>query len=206
MPKYYTIKEISNMLEMPEVKVSIWIESGQLESTQSTDGSRVVDQKILLNYLRANKKSIPAELEKSGKPKLLIVEDDEDVIDFSTEVVKHLPYKVKVQIATTGYTAGIKVVKFKPDIVILDIMLPGINGFEVCGLIRQELGKDVKVLAVTGYYSDENWKKIMAAGADQFLPKPIILNDLEKILVEFLDSFKDKYNLIEKPGFNEEDR
>ena len=172
MKKHYTTTEISKLLGVTAATINGWINSGAMRSFKTPGGHNRIRQDVLLDFLSKNNIPIPPELETGNMPKILVVEDDEDVRDFVLAVIEDLKYLVEIELAKDGYAAGNKVVKFSPDIVILDIMLPGSNGFEICKQIRNELGKNVKVLAITGYYSEENKKKILEAGADAFMRKP----------------------------------
>lgn len=198
MKKHYTTTEIGILLGVTTATINGWINSGKLSAFKTPGGHNRIRQDVLLDFLSRNKIPVPPELETSNKPKILIVEDDEDVRDFVIAVIENLEYVVEVEVATDGYTAGNKVVKFKPDLVILDIMLPGLNGFEICRQIRGELGKNVKVLAITGYYSEENKRKILEAGANAFMRKPMLLDEFKKTLNRFILSCGSKYHLKKK--------
>lgn len=80
----------------------------------------------------------------------------------------------QTEIAAEGFEAGVKVMEFKPGLIILDLIIPGIDGFEVCRKIKGNPGTShIRVLAVSGYVTAENRDRIMEAGADCYLPKPI---------------------------------
>ncbi|MFW6134933.1 MAG: response regulator [Elusimicrobiota bacterium] len=198
MKNYYTTTEISKLLGVTTATVNGWINEKELKSFRTPGGHNRVRREALLEFMKNNNIPIPPELDTSTAPKLLIVEDDQDVREFITAVIKDLEYEVEVDIAEDGYTAGNKVVKFKPDVVILDIMLPGVNGFEICRGIRKELGDKVKVLAITGYFSDDNRKKMMDAGADGFMRKPMTLKELKKKIDKYIKSTTNKYYLKKK--------
>ncbi|MCP4649794.1 MAG: response regulator [PVC group bacterium] len=198
MKNHYTTTEVSKLLGVTTATVNSWINQGALPSFKTPGGHNRIRQDHLLGFLTNNNIPIPPELGINSSPKVLIVDDDEDVRDFVLAVLEDIGYQVDIEIALNGYTAGNKVVKFRPDIVILDIMLPGVNGNEICRQIREELGKDVKVLAITGYYSEENKRKILEAGANAFMRKPMLLDELKKVVNKFILSYKDKYHLQKK--------
>ena len=78
-------------------------------------------------------------------------------------------------------------VDFTPDLVILDLMLPGVNGFDVCRQIRADPDNaGIRILAVTGYDTPENMKKIMDAGADRYLTKPMDTREIVKAVSQLL--------------------
>ena len=78
------------------------------------------------------------------------------------------------RVAKDGFTAGRMLAEYVPDMVILDLMLPGIDGFQVCRQIRQDQDlAGTKILAVTGYDTPENLRRIMDAGADNVSRCPL---------------------------------
>jgi CheY-like chemotaxis protein len=75
--------------------------------------------------------------------------------------------------AYDGFEAGRQVAAHKPTVILLDIMMPGIDGIEVCRSLKQDPdASDIRVVAMTGYYTPEIEKKILAAGAQVLLKKP----------------------------------
>jgi len=77
-------------------------------------------------------------------------------------------------LARDGFGAGSKVQSFKPDVILLDLMMPGMNGFEVCKALSSDSATDaIKIIAITGFYSAENVSRIIEAGASACLQKPI---------------------------------
>ncbi len=82
--------------------------------------------------------------------------------------------------ASDGFEAGHQVTKLKPDLVLLDIKLPGIDGFKVCKLIKK-YDSNIKIIAITGHPSEKIRKKILQSGAHYYLKKPIGFEDLSPI-------------------------
>ena len=79
-----------------------------------------------------------------------------------------------LRVVNDGFTAARLLNDFLPDLIILDLLLPGINGFEICKQIKQDrFLKDTKILTVTGYDSEKHRAKILAAGTDDYLSKPM---------------------------------
>jgi CheY-like chemotaxis protein len=116
--------------------------------------------------------------------KIMVIDDDPDIGNLIAVLVKEITTDIEVKVVNDGFSAGRMLDDYLPDLIILDLMLPGINGFEVCKSLKtNELFADTKILAITGYDSDENRKKIFTCGANDYLTKPINLTELqEKIL------------------------
>ena len=120
----------------------------------------------------------------AGK-KVLIVDDDPHIQELLTQMLSVQEFETEV--ASDGFEAGIKVMEFKPSLIILDLFMPGMDGFEVCKRVKGNLGtSQIKILAITGYDSKENREQIMEAGADGYMAKPVAmdtpLRHLEKLL------------------------
>lgn len=115
----------------------------------------------------------------STKGRKILVIDDEPTVG---EVLKDLfsgKSHVEVQVVMDGFAAGLKLQEYFPDLIILDLMLPGVDGFAVCKKIRgNELHYGVKILAITGYDSEENYRRIIECGADDYLPKPFQADEI----------------------------
>jgi CheY-like chemotaxis protein len=97
-------------------------------------------------------------------------------------VIKSRDQTIQIEIARDGFEAGAKVESFRPHALLLDLMMPGIDGFEVCRRLRaRPTLNHVRIVAMTGFPSQENIERIMSAGADACLPKPL---DPERLLAE----------------------
>jgi len=82
--------------------------------------------------------------------------------------------------ASDGFEAGLQVSHFKPDLVILDIMMPDINGYEVCQKIKcNPLTKDTKVIVLSAYLDENAFKQMKDYGADACFSKPLPLGQLK---------------------------
>jgi CheY-like chemotaxis protein len=109
-----------------------------------------------------------------GPLRVLIVDDDKSVVGFLKELLEGTSDPVTVEVAYDGFEAGRKVHAFAPDIVLLDYMMPGIKGSEVCRQIKQIPGlANVRVIAMSGLLSPEYEAELVAAGAECCLTKPV---------------------------------
>ena len=203
--KHYTSTYLSNILGVTVATINNWINSGELPGFRTLGGHYRIPRDSLIIFLNKRNIPIPAELKATNYPRILIVEDDLDAREFLVDVINELDYFVETEVAVDGFSAGSKVSSFKPDFVILDIMLPGINGFEVCRQIKNDF-KEIKILAMTGYYSEENKKRIFDAGADIFMRKPIELDELKKTIDKIILSKTKKYliKIKKREGGNKE--
>lgn len=117
--------------------------------------------------------------------KILIVDDDLNIQKLLTKMLSR--YQYQAEAASDGFEAGLKVMEFKPDLIILDLFMPRMSGFEMCKRIKKNSATShIKILIITGYDTQENKNRIMEAGADDYLGKPlkkeIFLKKVEKLL------------------------
>jgi len=103
--------------------------------------------------------------------RILIVDDEPNIVVPLQFLMEQKGYQVRI--AENGEAAIEAIETFKPDLVLLDIMLPGINGFEVCQTIRdnKDLG-NIKIVLVTALGRDIDMEKGIALGADAYITKP----------------------------------
>jgi two-component system, OmpR family, response regulator len=94
-----------------------------------------------------------------------------------------------VQTANSGYSAGIKTHEFKPDLIILDYMLPDVNGNVVCRTIRENPGfADTKIIIVSGVVNQDEIADLMKSGADDFVKKPFNIEKLVERIGQLVDA------------------
>lgn len=116
--------------------------------------------------------------------RILIVDDDAAFARYLTELAASTDHgPAEVAVAADGFEAGLLMHDFRPQVVLLDLMMPGLDGFEVCRRIKAEpYGGAIRVIALTGYQTPENIGRILAAGAEVCLPKPIDEDRLLELL------------------------
>ena len=111
------------------------------------------------------------------RKKVLVVEDDLHVKDMICQLIQSLEERCDIVEASTGEEALSMVDKEKPDLIVLDIFLPSMNGFEFCQKVKGEMGlSKMKILAITGFPENDNIKKIYDSGADLCIMKPLHLD------------------------------
>ena len=110
--------------------------------------------------------------------KLLIVDDDQDLVDLIKDGFER-DGRFDIRTANNGFDAGMGVKEFRPDLVILDVMLPDINGKEVCQRVRNDPSMDmVKILCISGMVEHSKVDALKTAGANDFMQKPFAIDDL----------------------------
>jgi excisionase family DNA binding protein len=178
---HLTPNEVAELLMVNPVTVRQWAARGLLPSLTTPGGHR----RFLLSDVEefARSRGSAPVARRSGRPdRVLIVDDDTQLALYVAELIKARDPRIAIEVASDGFEAGTKVESFRPHALLLDLMMPGMDGFEVCRHLRSRPTLNhVRIVAMTGFPSQENVERIMAAGADACLPKPL---DPERLLAE----------------------
>jgi len=162
--------------------VANWIDQHELRAGRTPGGHRRIQAKDLLEFLRARNLPVPPELN-PPPPRALVVDDEKGVTTLLSAAIRQEFPEYEVIEAHDGFAAGEWVASTRPRVVILDLRMPGMDGFEVCRRIKsREDGEAIAVIAVTAHPSPEVEQKILQCGASALLTKPV---DLEALMREF---------------------
>lgn len=186
--RFLSTGDMANYCEVTSAAVLKWIDSGKLPVFTTPGGHYRVLRTDFRDFLTRHGMFIDEGFfgKSQGRKRILIVDDEPAVVAFIEEALL-LEGDYDLATAYDGFEAGHQLAIFKPDLVVLDIMLPGMDGFEICRRLKTDPAMShVKVLAVTGFATEENIKKILGYGADDFLAKPLKLADLKKKVHELL--------------------
>ena len=116
-----------------------------------------------------------------GALRVLVVEDGEDVREMMKELLELMGHEVEV--ATDGLEGVEKMLALRPDVALVDVGLPGIDGYEVARRVRAAPGGgQLSLIALTGYGGQEARTRALDAGFDLHLVKPVNVNDLPRVL------------------------
>ena len=164
--------DAAKLLGVAVSSVSKWIDEGRLTAGKTPGGHRRIEQEDLVAFLRQQKLRVTPELE-GAIPKILIVDDDEGVIKFLTEELKERFPSLEILQASGGYAAGEIVGLSRPTVIILDLFMPEVDGFEVCRRIKSNpLLSKTAIIAMTGHYTQDVRSRILQAGASVCMEKP----------------------------------
>jgi signal transduction histidine kinase/ActR/RegA family two-component response regulator len=118
--------------------------------------------------------------------RIVVVDDNADIRDLLQIKLKKLGHDVET--AADGQTGLQRIVSARPDVAIIDIGMPGLDGYELARQLRQTLSKEILLIALTGFGQSEDKEKAAAAGFDEHLTKPIRAEDLQRIFVRRFQS------------------
>jgi excisionase family DNA binding protein len=170
---FYTTFEISQICGVNPTTVQNWVKGKKLRAFQTPGGHRRVSREDLTSFLKEFGMPIPAELSQ-GPPLVLIVDDESDILDMLEALMKSGENELRVVKAQNGVDALLMIGENKPDLLILDIMMPGMNGYEVCRKLKSSPGtQNIKIAAISGDHNPAVKERILSAGADLFFTKPL---------------------------------
>ena len=121
--------------------------------------------------------------------RILIVEDNHDAREMLKMLLESEGYQVGT--AADGISALAAIETEKPQVALIDIGLPELDGYGVAHRVREQLGSDaVRLIALTGYGQPSDRKKTRAAGFDEHLTKPVDLAELKQVLVRAAENIE----------------
>lgn len=187
-PALFSTYDVAKLLGVDMTTVIGWCKQKKLSAYKTPGGHRRIKAADLIQFLKGYNMPIPAILLKESSFRCLVVDDEPAIRSSVVRMLKELDKSVEVSEAGDGFEAGKKVIDLLPQLVVLDLNLPGVDGFRVCEDIRKdERFQHTKILAISGNNTIETQKRILDAGADIFLPKPF---DAEELKAKILKLFQ----------------
>ena len=181
----FTTGEAAEICKVSQQTIIRCFDSGRLQGFR-VPGSRFrrIPRAELLRFMRNN--DIPTDALESKTKRLLVVDDDAQIIELFQDLFGR-DERFELKTASTGYDAGLLTQQFRPHLILLDYMLPDVNGNLVCQRIKTNPDlRDVKVLIVSGVASQEEIDRLTEHGADGFMKKPLNIDNLMSRVEELL--------------------
>ncbi|MDO4570711.1 MAG: response regulator [Planctomycetia bacterium] len=182
----FTTGEAAKICKVSQQTIIRCFDTGQLKGFR-VPGSRFrrIPREQLIIFMREN--GIPTDALEDGKRKILLVDDDLDIVSLIKDVLER-DGRFETRSANNGFEAGMMVKEYHPDLIVLDVMLPDINGKEVCQRVRSDKSMDnVQIICISGMVEQDRIEDLMASGANDFIHKPFDVDYLLKRICHFLD-------------------
>lgn len=190
--KIFTTGEAAAICKVSQQTIIRCFDSGRLSGFKVPGSKfRRIPRDELIRFMKTN--GIPVDILEGASKRILIVDDDPKIVEVLEEVLgKDNRYQIRA--AATGYDAGLLTESFRPHLILLDYMLPDINGNVVCKRLRENSAyNDIQVLVISGVVKREDVEGLMAAGAAGFIQKPFkvaeLLTKIESILSRAASEF-----------------
>lgn len=188
MDKVMTVYEASKYCNVSSKTIINWVESGHIKAYRTVGGHRRINKSDLESFMEKQGIPIPGIQEGSTRKKILVVDDDPIIVETIVQALEEDEHGYEVISASDGFEAGLQVSHFLPDLLILDIMMPDIKGFEVCRTIKNnEDTRHIKIIVLSAYLDDEKFAKMKEHGADICFSKPLPLPQLKEQVARLLE-------------------
>lgn len=180
----YSTSDVAKYCHVTADTIRKWAEAGKIRVFKTPGGHRRIRRDDLLRFLRENNMPIHEDLGNAGI-KILVVDDEKAVISVIRRFLERAQTPFQIEMAMDGFDAGQMVATFQPDIIFLDLRLPGLDGFEVTRRIKSNPDTShIHIIAMTGYYQGEVANRVLELGAAILLQKPFTPDDLRKALAK----------------------
>ena len=180
-----TTGEAAELCRVSQQTIIRCFDSGRLTGFR-VPGSRFrrIPRSELIRFMRVNE--IPVDLLDDDQVRVLVVDDDPSIVRIIEEMLGH-EERFKVRTASTGYDAGMMTREFRPNIILLDYMLPDVNGNIVCERIKSDPDlADTRIIIISGVVRQEEIDGLLKAGADAFIRKPFQVEELIQKIDELI--------------------
>jgi excisionase family DNA binding protein len=185
MKDLFTTGEAAEICRVSQQTIIRCFDSGRLEGFR-VPGSRFrrIPRQSLVKFMRENQ--IPLDAIESGKKKILIVDDDVEIVELIVDVLER-DGRFETKTASSGYEAGIVTQQFRPDLILLDYMLPDVNGNVVCQTIKKNPEfENIKIIIVSGVVKQDEISQLLKSGAEDFIRKPFDISELTNKITSLL--------------------
>lgn len=181
MKDLFTTGEAAEICRVSQQTIIRCFDSGRLKGFRVPGSKfRRIPRANLIKFMRDN--SIPLDNLDSGRKKVLVVDDDAEIVELISDILAR-EGNYDVRTASSGYEAGMVTQQFHPDLILLDYMLPDVNGNVVCQTIRKNPEfENTAIIIVSGVIKQEEIDQLLRSGAEDYIKKPFTISELtEKV-------------------------
>ncbi|WP_152052176.1 response regulator [Tautonia marina] len=186
MKTVFTTGEAAKICKVSQQTIIRCFDSGQLKGFR-VPGSRFrrIPRDALYRFMKDN--NIPTDALESGRRRILVVDDEPEVVQIIKDALL-ADGRFEVKDVDNGFGAGMMAKEYHPDLMVLDIMLPDINGKAVCELVRRDPSmSDIKIFCISGMIEEDKIGELHESGADDFMSKPLDVDELLRRICKLLD-------------------
>jgi excisionase family DNA binding protein len=177
MKDLFTTGEAAEICRVSQQTIIRCFDSGRLKGFRVPGSKfRRIPRANLIRFMRDN--SIPLDNLDSGRKKVLVVDDDAEIVELISDILTR-DGRYEIRTASSGYEAGMVTQQFHPDLILLDYMLPDVNGNVVCQTIRNNPEfENTRIIIVSGVIKQEEIDQLLKSGACECVKKPFTISEL----------------------------
>ncbi len=176
--------EVGDLLQVNPSSINKWVKDGRIPAFRTPGGHRRIRVSDLVQFLDAHKMPIPKALTATAveRRRVLVVDDNEPYLRSLSRLLKSHEERLEVRLVDNGIDALVLVGSFRPDVIVLDVFMPGVDGIEVCRRLKERNDTAfMDVIVTSGSLTEEIERRALAAGARRCFSKPL---DLKILLAE----------------------
>ncbi len=182
-----TTGEIARYCDVSTNAVKKWIRSNRLKAFRTPGGHFRVDSRDFREFLVQHQMPVYDSFFELEPKRILIVDDEKEVRQTLREVLEGLEGAVAIDMAEDGYEALLKVGDLKPDLLILDLRMPRMDGYEACRRIKSNPETSgTRILAISGFIENGAEQEILQCGATDWMRKPVQIEEFKKKIEKLL--------------------
>ncbi len=178
-----TSYEVGELLQVDPSTVNKWVKEGRITAFKTPGGHHRIRAADLLGFLEQHKMPVPPSLTSVAHRRLLVVDDDPQELRAMARMFRPLAHVVELKLIDKPIDALVQVGAFAPQVVLLDVVMPGLDGIEVCRRLKaMDETRSIKVLVASAHMTADVEAQALAAGAVQCFAKPVALQALLAVL------------------------
>jgi len=177
-----TSYQVGQLLQVNPSSVNKWVKDGRIPAFRTPGGHHRIRASDLITFLNGHNMPVPRPLVHAGRRRLLIADDDPKQLAGMRRLMKRYARWIDVRFVGNGIEALVQVGAFNPDVVVLDYVMPNLDGIEVCKRLKgMPETEHIKILLASARLTPKTEKKAIDSGATRCLNKPV---EVEALLEE----------------------
>jgi excisionase family DNA binding protein len=185
--KLLTTGEVARYCDVSTNAVKKWIRNGRLRAFRTPGGHFRVESEDFREFLIRHRMPVYPEFFEHAPRRVLLADDDPQVREMLAEVLKTVGVELEVEQAEDGYDALLKAGHSKPHLLILDLRMPRMDGFEACRRVRSNpTTANTKILAISGFLDESARQEILRCGASDYMKKPVEIEEFRAKVASLL--------------------
>src|SRR5579885_3050250 len=174
----FTTFEVARLCGVFHTTVINWVNKGKLKARVTPGGHRRIPLSELVPFMKKYDMPVPADIDDPHRH-VLILDDEPMMTRLIEKGFQKYKDRYQVQLSNNPVDALVQVGKKLPDILIMDLMMPVMDGFQVCQILKSSPAtKDMKIIAISGRKLTASQQDFLAKNVDLFMQKPFEMNDL----------------------------
>jgi len=187
--KLLTTGEVARYCDVSTNAVKKWIRNGRLRAFRTPGGHFRVESEDFREFLIRHHMPVYPEFFENAPRRVLLVDDDKQVREMLAEVLKTMGMELEVEQAEDGYDALLKAGHSKPHLMVLDLRMPRMDGFEACRRIRANPStSNTRILAISGFLDETAHQEIIRCGASDVMKKPLEIEEFRRKVTALLNA------------------